>query len=156
MKILFQLHLAQDSMPTVRVAAIDTLTSCLCLVKDLPRSDANVFPEYVLPSIAPLATDSSEAVRVAYARNIAILAETAVNFLEQSQLNCTPEMPMPTYENELSTLHEMLHQTVMSLLTDSQSIVKQSLMESGINKLCVFFGRQKGSQSDNLNLKVKA
>lgn len=45
---------------------------------------------------------------------------------------------------ELSALHEMLHQTVSHLLTDSQPIVKQTLMECGITKLCVFFGRQKG------------
>jgi phosphoinositide-3-kinase regulatory subunit 4 len=139
------LHFAHDASPNVRVSALDCLTESLCLVKDLPRSDANVFPEYVLPSIAPLATDSSVIVRIAYARNIATLAETAVNFLEQSQLNCTPEMPMPSYENELNTLHEMLHQTVMNMLTDSQSIVKQTLMESGITKLCVFFGRQKAN-----------
>jgi phosphoinositide-3-kinase, regulatory subunit 4 len=142
----FILYLATfiDSPANVKVAALDTLTTCLCYVKNLPRSDANVFPEYVLPSIAPLATDKSTIVRVAYAKNIATLAETAVNFLEQSQLKTVPEMPAPKYETELSALHEMLHQTVLSLLTDSQAIVKQTLMESGITKLCVFFGRQKG------------
>lgn len=66
----FQLHLANDQVPRVRVCALHTLTACLCLVKDLPRSDANVFPEYVLPMIAPLATDSAVVVRVAYAQNI--------------------------------------------------------------------------------------
>lgn len=114
------------------------------MVKKLPRSDANVFPEYVLPSIAPLATDISTIVRVSYAQNIATLAETAVRFLEQSQLSAG-DGPVPNYESELHDLHEMLSSTVMSLLTDSQSIVKQTLMESGITKLCVFFGRQKAN-----------
>lgn len=68
--IRFQLHLAQDPAARVRVCALDTLTACLCLVKDLPKSDANIFPEYVLPSIASLATDSAVVVRIAYARNI--------------------------------------------------------------------------------------
>lgn len=54
-------------------------------------------------------------------------------------------MPPPRYETELSALHEMLHQTVLNLLTDSQAIVKQTLMESGITKLCVFFGRTKAN-----------
>lgn len=31
------------------------------------------------------------------------------------------------------------------LLTDPQNLVKQTLMESGINKLCVFFGKQKAN-----------
>lgn len=53
-------------------------------------------------------------------------------------------MPAHRYEFELSALHEMLTLTVSNLLTDSQAIVKQTLIESGITKLCVFFGRQKG------------
>lgn len=137
------LHLTQDMSANVRVAALDKMTSCLCLVKTLPRSDANIFPEYVLPSIASLAIDPATIVRVSYAHNIATLAETAVRFLEQSQLS-SGDGPVPNYETELHDLHEMLSGTVMSLLTDSQSIVKQTLMESGITKLCVFFGSQKG------------
>lgn len=143
-KFLLQIHLCQDNSANVRVAALDTLTSCLCLVSRLPRSDANVFPEYVLPSIAPLAVDLATNVRVAYAQNIATLAETAVRFLEQSQLLIN-EGPVPNYETELHDLHEMLASTVMSLLTDSQSVVRQTLMESGIVKLCVFFGSQKAN-----------
>uniref|UniRef100_A0A182J607 non-specific serine/threonine protein kinase n=1 Tax=Anopheles atroparvus TaxID=41427 RepID=A0A182J607_ANOAO len=140
------LHLAQDAAPRVRVCALNTLTHCLRLVRRLPRTDANVFPEYILPSIAPLAVDSSTFVRITYARNVAMLAETAVSFLEQSQQNCSSEnLPVPHYDAELSALHEMLHQTVLSLLTDSQSAVKQTLMVSDITKLCVFFGRQKAN-----------
>lgn len=137
------IHLSQDISANVRVAALNTLTSCLCMVKSLPRSDANIFPEYVLPSISPLATDFSTTVRIAYAQNIATLAETALKYLEQSQLS-SGEGPVPNYDNELHDLHEMLSGTVMNLLTDSQTIVKQTLMESGITKLCVFFGSQKG------------
>lgn len=44
----------------------------------------------------------------------------------------------------MCALHEMLQQTVSYLLTDSHAIVKQTLIESGITKLCQFFGRQKG------------
>lgn len=57
-------------MPRVRVSALHTLTACFKMVQELPRSDANVFPEYVLPSIASMATDTSVLVRVAYAKNI--------------------------------------------------------------------------------------
>lgn len=48
------------------------------------------------------------------------------------------------YDLELQALHEMISQTVLSLLTDTQPIVKQTLIESGITKLCVFFGKAKG------------
>lgn len=74
----FQLHLCNDPAARVRVSALDTLTMCIRLVKDLPRNDANIFPEYVLPSIAPLAMDNSVVVRIAYARNVGELVELKI------------------------------------------------------------------------------
>lgn len=77
------LHFAQDTSSRVQAQAIDTLTSCLEMVKIIPRSDAHVFPEYILPAIAVLATDPSTNVRVSYARNIGelfILFSTLYNF----------------------------------------------------------------------------
>jgi phosphoinositide-3-kinase regulatory subunit 4 len=139
------LHMCQDISANVRVAALNTLTQCLCLVENLPRSDANIFPEYILPSIAHLAIDPATIVRVAYAQNIATLAETSVRFLEQTQLSNSDSGPIPNYENELHDLQEMLANAVMSLLTDTQAVVKQTLMEAGITKLCVFFGSQKAN-----------
>lgn len=76
---------------------------------------------------------------------IADIAETALYFLDQTQLNAAQELPTIRYETELSALHEMLHQTVSHLLTDPQPIVKQTVIECGITKLCVFFGRQKAN-----------
>lgn len=60
-------------------------------------------------------------------------------------MNAAQELPTIRYETELSALHEMLHQTVSHLLTDPQPIVKQTVIECGITKLCVFFGRQKAN-----------
>lgn len=39
----------------------------------------------------------------------------------------------------------MVQQKVVTLLSDSENVVKQSLMENGITRLCVFFGRQKAN-----------
>lgn len=77
----FQLHLCNDPAARVRVSALDTLTMCIRLVKDLPRNDANIFPEYVLPSIAPLAVDNSVVVRIAYARNVGKLKYVVTTIL---------------------------------------------------------------------------
>ncbi|XP_063709747.1 phosphoinositide 3-kinase regulatory subunit 4 [Culicoides brevitarsis] len=139
------LYLTSDPLPRVRVCALDKLTECVSLVQRLPKSDWNIFPEYILPSISPLADDKSDIVRIAYARNIATLAETAVKFLQHQQQDFPDEMTSQRYEMELNALHEVLEQAIMYLLTDSQSIVKQTLIESGITKLCVFFGRQKAN-----------
>lgn len=46
---------------------------------------------------------------------------------------------------ELQALHELVQQKVVTLLSDPENIVKQSLLENGITRLCVFFGRQKAN-----------
>ncbi|KDR14050.1 phosphoinositide 3-kinase regulatory subunit 4 isoform X2 [Zootermopsis nevadensis] len=145
----YVMHLVHDPFPRVRVRAIHTLTSCLELVKSVPCSDANIFPEYVLPGLAAVTTDEAMVVRAAYAENISRLAKTAMRYLDQ----CHPKMqvtdhgggPPPSYESELQTLHEMIQQAVAMLLTDPCNLVKQTLVENGITELCVFFGKQKAN-----------
>ncbi|KAG5888474.1 hypothetical protein JTB14_022104 [Gonioctena quinquepunctata] len=147
------MYLAHDNSTRVKISAINTITKCLDLVSKIPRSDANIFPEYILPELAPLATDPNTCVRAAYAKNIATLAEIALRYLEQIQndwydnnnTNKQKEEHTFNYELELQALHEMISQTVSALLTDTQPVVKQTLMDSGITKLCVFFGKTKAN-----------
>lgn len=140
-------HLVHDPAPRVRVTAIHTLTKCLYLVKSIPPTDVNIFPEYILPGLAHLTQDEAVIVRSAYAENIAHLAHIALRYLENAHLTNlgNKEGPKPSYDSELQTLHEMVQQSVSMLLTDSSNLVKQTLMENGINKLCVFFGKQKAN-----------
>ena len=49
------------------------------------------------------------------------------------------------YDEELEALHEMIQQKVVTLLSDPENIVKRTLLENGVTRLCVFFGRQKGA-----------
>lgn len=67
-------HLVHDPAPRVRVSAIHTLTKCLYLVKSIPPTDVNIFPEYILPGLAHVTQDEAVIVRAAYAENIAHLA----------------------------------------------------------------------------------
>ncbi|XP_077998060.1 phosphoinositide 3-kinase regulatory subunit 4-like [Glandiceps talaboti] len=155
--IPYMIHLVNDSFPRVRATALKTLTQSLALVKAVPRSDANIFPEYILPNLAHLTQDDVVAVRVAYAENIASLAETALHFLEITQLDhaskeeesdsiLDPSVQYQgSYDAELQDLHEMIQQKVVTLLSDPENIVKQTLLENGITRLCVFFGRQKAN-----------
>ncbi|KAJ9580221.1 hypothetical protein L9F63_004121 [Diploptera punctata] len=137
------LHLIHDSFPRVRVRAIHTVTRCLELVKTVPSSHANVFPEFVLPELLHVTTDEAVIVRAAYAETIARLAKTAMRYLDQwhpkMQVTDSGGAPPPSYESELQTLHEMIQQTVATLLTDPCNLVKQTLTENGITELCVFF-----------------
>uniref|UniRef100_A0A3Q2E000 Phosphoinositide 3-kinase regulatory subunit 4 n=1 Tax=Cyprinodon variegatus TaxID=28743 RepID=A0A3Q2E000_CYPVA len=154
----YLLHFCNDPAPRVRAQAVRTLTKVLALVKEVPRNDVNIYPEYILPGIAHLAQDDATIVRLAYAENIAHLAESALRFLELVQENNvnmeqdpsgeeTEENnhPNENYDSELQALHEMVQQKVVTLLSDSENIVKQTLMENGITRLCVFFGRQKAN-----------
>ncbi|XP_064641912.1 phosphoinositide 3-kinase regulatory subunit 4-like isoform X2 [Lineus longissimus] len=156
--IPFMLWFANDPLPRVRAEALHTITECLSRVKTLPRSDANIFPEYILPSLNHLTQDKAVMVRVKYAEKIAQLAETALSFLEMVQLNNTSgetgrreSMINVTadyevsYDAELQALHEMIQQKVVKLLSDPDNIVKRTLLENGITRLCVFFGRQKAN-----------
>ncbi|XP_062321227.1 phosphoinositide 3-kinase regulatory subunit 4 isoform X1 [Osmerus eperlanus] len=154
----YLLHFCNDGVPRVRAQAVRTLAKVLALVKEVPRNDVNIYPEYILPGIAHLAQDDATIVRLAYAENIAHLAETALRFLElvqENNLNTEHDLsgedgeevlhPNENYDSELQALHEMVQQKVVTLLSDSENIVKQSLMENGITRLCVFFGRQKAN-----------
>ncbi|XP_026728323.1 phosphoinositide 3-kinase regulatory subunit 4 isoform X2 [Trichoplusia ni] len=139
------IHLSHDSVSRVRARAVSTCARAVALVRALPNADCNVFPEYILPELAPRANDPSVPVRIAYANNIAKLAETAVRFLDQTQNMVEKEAANINYETELSALHEMVRSTVSYLLTDSQAVVKRALVENGITKLCIFFGKQKAN-----------
>lgn len=153
----YMLFLVNDRYPQVRVAAIKTMTYCLTLVKIVPRSDANIFPEYILRNVAHMAQDEAVMVRMAYAENIAVLAETALRFLEKVQLdeetlNVSSETStiqshhnQASYDTELQALHELVQQSVSTLLSDPENAVKQMLLEKGITQLCVFFGQQKAN-----------
>lgn len=94
----------------MRVSAIHTLTKCLYLVKTIPPSDVNIFPEYILPGLAHLTQDEAVIVRAAFAENIAHLAHIALRYLENSHLSteANKEAARPSYDSELQTLHEMV------------------------------------------------
>lgn len=107
---MLQFHLVHDPAPRVRVSAIHTLTKCLYLVKTIPPSEVNIFPEYILPGLAHLTQDDAVIVRAAYAENIAHLAHIAHRYLENSHQSSmeNKDTPRPSYDRELQTLHEMV------------------------------------------------
>lgn len=63
----YLLHFCGDGVPRVRAQAVRTLARVLALVKEVPRNDVNIYPEYILPGIAHLAQDEATIVRMAYA-----------------------------------------------------------------------------------------
>ncbi|VDH98516.1 phosphoinositide-3-kinase, regulatory subunit 4 [Mytilus galloprovincialis] len=150
----YMLHFANDHFPRVRAELVRVITQCLKTIKSVPRSDANIFPEYIFPSLSNLTQDPSAMVRAAYAENIAQLAETGLKVLEMMQRSDLEEKEeeetdsttfQASYDMELLSLQETIQQKVVTLLSDPDNMVKQALMENGITRLCVFFGRQKAN-----------
>ena len=76
--------LLQDPESMVRAAAISTLTTIVATIKTFPPSDSQLFSQYIFKRVDHLASDSSLAVRDAFARSISVLAGTALRFLDTS------------------------------------------------------------------------
>jgi phosphoinositide-3-kinase regulatory subunit 4 len=76
--------LLHDQDPFCRASALQVLTSTISVVETFPPSDSKVFPQYIFKRIAHLITDPSLVVRLAFARSLAMLAETAHRFLDIS------------------------------------------------------------------------
>jgi len=76
--------LLQDQDPLVRASAIQVLASTVSIVDTFPPSDSKVFPQYIFKRVAHMITDPSIVVRLAFAKSVAILAETSHRFLDIS------------------------------------------------------------------------
>lgn len=76
----YLLHFCNDPVPRVRAQAVRTLAKVLALVKEVPRNDVNIYPEYILPGIAHLAQDDATIVRLAYAGQRLLSSEIIHSF----------------------------------------------------------------------------
>ena len=163
----------KDHFPSVRIAAFQAITSCVQVIKRIPLSDANIFPDYILPNLIPLCHDRNDRVRATFASGIAEIAQQSVRFLDMLMIssqkeyedNCDVEtLPSPksrnansqfsnynyqpnhtNYDEELARLHELIGSAVQILLADHVNAVKQALMERSVTKLAIFFGKLKAN-----------
>lgn len=74
--------LLQDQDPLVRASAIQVLVATVSIIETFPPSDSNVFPQYIFKRVTHMITDPSLIVRLAFARSVAVLAETSHRFLD--------------------------------------------------------------------------
>ncbi|KAI8081764.1 uncharacterized protein BX664DRAFT_388695 [Halteromyces radiatus] len=154
--IPYVMILLSDESALVRSNALKVLTQVLCIVESISPINARIFPEYILPSVREFTTDPNVMVRTTYASCIALLSETALRFLEMTQLlladNAFPlsdidaeELDFESaYDSSLQDLQTVIQEQVTTLLIDSESMVKRALL-TDITCLCVFFGRQKAN-----------
>ncbi|KNC97679.1 VPS15 protein kinase [Spizellomyces punctatus DAOM BR117] len=146
--------LLDDDCGYVRATAVTTLTQLLNMIERITPPDANIFPEYILPSLRRFSSDPDAFVRAKYAQCVPAIAETALRFLELSQLlrdNSHSELEADgdpyqqiTYDSGLRDLQEIIQEEVITLLIDPDPLVKRTLL-SEMARLCIIFGRQKAN-----------
>jgi len=139
------IHYFSSSVPSVRVRAVHALVSSIACVVNIPRSDANTFPEYILPSLLPLCQDCSVSVRATLAHHLATIAELSISFLDMVTIDAMEGEVGASYDTEVTALHEIVAQMVTLLLEDNSNCVKQVLVSKGAARLAVFFGRQRAN-----------
>lgn len=127
-------QLLAKSESRVRALCVSSLNSILQYVDKLPASDANVFIDYILPSLLPLAYDTSTLVKLTLASNIAELAETAKRFLNTEDSD---------HNLKMNLIQEAFGAIVGQLLVDSNNHVRKAVLNENISKLCQFFGPER-------------
>lgn len=154
----FLIALMTDSCADVRCGAIRALVQVLSQVRVLTPLNAFIFPEYVLPRLTAFTSDPSDLVRIAYAQTISKVAATAASFLDMAQalraegfltlVDANEAESGPSDEDSFTVLLEigrkdqerLIHEHVVAFLTDPNTSVKRSLLDSIVD-LSVIFGR---------------
>jgi phosphoinositide-3-kinase, regulatory subunit 4 len=150
--------LLQDQDPVVRAVSISTLTSTISIVETFPPSDSKVFPQYLFKRVSHMITDPSLIVRLAFARNIAVLAETSQRFLDISHAvrlyevadsgsGGTSTSSDPSTGKD-STVGNVFADDVAKLLDDS---AKRADSSSGTAERNKYTSKYSGSGAQNIN-----
>eukprot|EP00163_Fabomonas_tropica_P003388 TRINITY_DN12891_c0_g4_i1.p1 TRINITY_DN12891_c0_g4~~TRINITY_DN12891_c0_g4_i1.p1 ORF type:complete len:1652 (-),score=398.10 TRINITY_DN12891_c0_g4_i1:5-4960(-) len=148
-----------DSNNSVRALAINVVASLLQQVNSFPPADAHVFHEYIFPALARFTKDPVEIVRVAYAQNLATLAETSRRFLDIAQLLRENDLfahgghdedqsisYVVPYDKELDNLQDAVVRTLTDFLIDTSTPVRRATLGQ-LSRISIFLGRQKTNDS---------
>lgn len=154
----FLVSMLTDDAPEVRCSALRSLTHVLASVTVLTPVNAFVFPEYILPKLRAYTLDPNILVRITYASTIASIISTAARYLHMAHalktegfltlVDANESDPQPFEDGSFTMLFDtgkkdqrnLIHEQIVTLLTDSEAVVKRTLLYS-IPDLCNFFGR---------------
>ena len=139
------IHFISSPVPRVKMKAVTVLVFSLQHVSRVPRSDANTFPEYILPALSPLCLDPNVSVRCCLAKHLATIAQLATHWLDLVLSSPQPGQVSTDYHGEVSALHQQMVSLVTTLLEDNTNCVKQVLVTESAAQLAVWLGRQKAN-----------
>eukprot|EP01059_Diplonema_ambulator_P008056 TRINITY_DN17585_c0_g1_i2.p1 TRINITY_DN17585_c0_g1~~TRINITY_DN17585_c0_g1_i2.p1 ORF type:complete len:1289 (+),score=395.63 TRINITY_DN17585_c0_g1_i2:125-3868(+) len=145
----YAITMAKDRSPLVRATAVKTVAKAVQNIDSFPAGEANLFDDYIIPAITPLATDKSVLVKATLAENLPEIASRARRFLETRQLlpQAEPRTGMPFnegYDSDLKRLQDLFEELIrlMVLGGEVSPWITRAFL-SDITKFCVFFGRQR-------------
>ena len=142
-----------DKNSGVRATSVRVLTKLLRKVKSLPIQELALFPEYLIPGLETLLSESSEEnVLLAMAESLPQLAQTAKFFLELAHAERTllaqqknskqPSYKVPAFDLSLKKLHDSVEGLLKILIFSNSIVVKQQVLRES-PRLCLFFGRER-------------
>lgn len=147
-----------ESCDLIKSSTLLCLTQVLLQVDTITPSNSSLFPEYLIPNLKHLVNDPSEFVRATLGKCIGSLALTSKRFLnlaqvinqknrverDNKQINSNDPVDNfeSSYDYNINELHRQFQEIVISLLTDSSTVTKRSLLTS-LPDLSKFFGRLK-------------
>eukprot|EP00754_Rhynchopus_humris_P023716 Rhum_TRINITY_DN14847_c17_g1::Rhum_TRINITY_DN14847_c17_g1_i1::g.125767::m.125767/K08333/PIK3R4, VPS15; phosphoinositide-3-kinase, regulatory subunit 4 len=161
----YAVTMMKDKWDLVRATAVKAVAVVVKSIESFPPGEANLFDDYVLGAIEPLASDKSVIVRAALAEHLPEIAHHARRFLETRQLLVSSaggsaavaaaaaaaaaaaggSQPFSdSYDQDLRNLQDLFEGLVRTLVIggDVNPWVNRAFL-SDITKLCVFFGRQR-------------
>lgn len=156
--IPYIMSLLDDPSQNVQAEALKSLTQLLLLVDSIGPVNVLIFREYIIPRLTKLLKNSTSYVRMQFAICLPYLADVSLRFYEMATVlksNVLETSIDPDTENigiATSGMFDISRESLsvdfesfaISLLTDSESIVKTSLLK-GILPLCSFLGKEKAN-----------
>jgi phosphoinositide-3-kinase regulatory subunit 4 len=141
-----------DNYHRVRADAIRTLVFAISSVKNINQENADLFSEYLFPTLSTASIQDDCYVRSNLAKYLSILAEHSLRFLEKTYLieerNDTVNNDyFKLYEEELKSVQTWMQGKFGDLIhgdnDDQNGQLAEAVCRSDLIRLCTFFGKRK-------------
>ncbi|CAF3736045.1 unnamed protein product [Rotaria magnacalcarata] len=152
-RILPYVHaMLSDDFHRVRADAIRTVVFAISSVKNINQENADLFSEYLFPTLSSPHFPDDCYVRSNLAKYLSVLAEHSLRFLEKTYLieernHIINNDLFKNYEDELKGVHTWMQGKFGDLIhgenDDPNGQLAETLCRSDLIRLCTFFGKRK-------------
>ncbi|CAF3347839.1 unnamed protein product [Rotaria sp. Silwood1] len=141
-----------DDYHRVRADAIRTLVFAISSVKNINQENADLFSEYLFPTLSTSYIQDDCYVRSNLAKYLSVLAEHSLRFLEKTYLIEERNHTVNTdhfklYEEELKSVQTWMQGKFGDLIhgenDDQNGQLAEAVCRSDLIRLCTFFGKRK-------------